>query len=97
MLSAYESQPTHPDAPDIVRELRRLFDERLVDLHRTAVAQAVRVDNGVSAMYHIDFPAGALMVTAMYDMERDRFTQLVARAAEEAHHERPSFTISLFL
>jgi hypothetical protein len=33
----------------------------------------------------------------VYHTEEDRFTQLIARAADEAHNERPSFTISLFL
>jgi hypothetical protein len=97
MLSTQEPQFLHHDAPPIISELRMLFDERLEELYRTAVAEAVHQDNGASPMYHIDFPAGQLMVTAMFDMERDRFTQLVARAAEEAHHQRPSFTISLFL
>lgn len=97
MESAYTPQHLHPDAPPIVHELRRLFDERSDALYRTALEQAVKQDNGASPMYHIDFPAGALHATAMFNMERSCFTQLVARAADEAHHERPSFTISLFL
>lgn len=97
MVTQHGPQHVHPEAPDLIKELRQLFDDRLEELHRTALEQAVKRDNGASPMYHIDVPAGPLMVTVMYDMDNDRFTQLVARAAEEAHHERPSFTISLFL
>lgn len=97
MQTNQQFQPLHQHAPDIVRALRRTFDERLMDLHRAALDEAARGSEGVSTSCHIDFPAGALMVTAVYDTEQDRFTQLIARAADEARHQRPSFTISLFL
>ncbi|MFZ1688019.1 MAG: hypothetical protein WAU70_11385 [Flavobacteriales bacterium] len=97
METIQTTQRIHPDAPPIIHELRRLFDERSDDLYRVALDHAVQKDHGASPMYHIDFPAGALHVTAMFNFERSCFTQLVARAADEAHHERPSFTISLFL
>lgn len=89
------------DAPGLIRELRDAFDARFVDLSQVARAQAPSADprqgHDASPMHHIDFPHGALQVTAVYDAAQDCFTQLIARHAEEAHHDRPSFTISLFL
>lgn len=97
MNTTQSPQPTHSDAPEIVKELRRLFDERMLELHATASLQRPVLENGTSPMVHVDFPAGPLQATAIYHTVEDRFTQLIARAADEAHFERPSFTISLFL
>jgi len=89
------------DAPMLLRELRDAFDAHFVDLIAVAREQAPSADprpgHDRSPMYHIDFPHGVLQVTAIYDAAQDRFTQLVARHADDAHQERPSFTISLFL
>jgi hypothetical protein len=97
MITAHTPQPTHAEAPAIVKRLRKLFDERMLDLYAVASVQRPVLENGTSPMVHVDFPADALQVTAVYHTVEDRFTQLIARAADEAHHERPSFTISLFL
>ncbi len=97
MITTRNPQPLHADAPSVVQELRRLFDERLLELHATAQLQQPILENGTSPMVHVDFPAGALQATAIYHSVEGRFTQIIARAADEAHHERPSFTISLFL
>jgi hypothetical protein len=97
MNSEQTLQLLHADAPSIVKALRTLFDERLLDLHAVARAEHAVQDKGASPTVHVDFPAGPLQVTAVYHAEEDRFTQLIARAADEAHYERPSFTISLFL
>ncbi len=97
MISTFATQPTHTDAPEVVRDLRRLFDERLTDLYAVARGRVPHAESGASPMVHVDFPAGALQATAIYHSDVDRFTQVIARAAEEAHQERPSFTISLFL
>ncbi len=97
MITTQSPQPLHADAPAIVQELRRLFDERLLELHATAQMDPPDAENGTSSMVHVDFPAGALQATAIYHSVEGRFTQIIARAADEAHHERPSFTISLFL
>jgi hypothetical protein len=97
MNSEQTLQLLHADAPEIVRALRTLFDERLLDLHTVARSEHAVQANGNSPTVHVDFPAGPLQVTAVYHAEEDRFTQLIARAADEAHYERPSFTISLFL
>jgi len=97
MLTDQNPQPVHADAPAIVKALRTLFDQRMMDLHAVARLQHPIQENGSSSTVHVDFPAGTLQVTAVYYAEEDRFTQLIARAADEAHYERPSFTISLFL
>jgi hypothetical protein len=101
MISTNTPRSLPTDAPAIIRELRDAFDQRLTNLHAVAQEKAPTARPGQghdgTAMYHIDFPLGVLQVTAIYDSAQDRFTQLVARMAEEAHHERPSFTISLFL
>jgi hypothetical protein len=90
------------DATETVKELLRLFDERLLELHATASLKRQVLESGTSPirigpMVHVDFPAGPLQATAIYHTVEDRFTQLIARAADEAHFERPSFTISLLL
>jgi len=101
MISTNTLRHIPTDAPSIIRELRNTFDERILDLHAVARERSGTAGRGLghdsSAMIHMDLPHGALQVTAIYDVVQDRFTQLVARMAEEAHHERPSFTISLFL
>jgi hypothetical protein len=97
MLSTFSPSPLPADAPAIVHELRKAFDQRMPELYAVARDRSTVTPNGNSPMYHVDMPFGALQVTAVYDREQDRFTQLIARAAEEAHHARPSFTISLFL
>ncbi len=97
MLSAYSTTPLPADTPALIIELRKAFDERMEELYVVARDRSAITPNGNSPMYHVDMPHGTLQVTVMYDSEQDRFTQLVARAAEEAHHARPSFTISLFL
>jgi|GEM_PF-1628235 len=101
MNSSYTPQALSADAPPLLHELRNAFDARLMELHAVAREKAPSENplqgHDTSSMYHIDFPYGTLQVTAMYDAAQDRFTQLVARHANEAHHERPSFTISLFL
>jgi hypothetical protein len=101
MISNTTPHTLPEDAPELIRELRYAFDARFADLivvarEKAPSANAVP-DHGGSTMYHIDFPHHQLQVTAMYDAAQDRFTQLVARYADEAHHERPSFTISIFL
>lgn len=89
------------DAPAIIRELRNAFDERMLEFNAVALEKAAnsRLHQGHdnSEMIHIDLPHGPLQLTAIYHAAEDRFTQLIARMADEAHHERPSFTISLFL
>ena len=89
------------DTPALIQELRDAFTARMKELYSVARRKAPGANagpgHGASHMYHIDFPHGMLQVTAVYDAARDHFTQLVAREANEAHHERPSFTISLFL
>ncbi len=84
----------HADAPSAVYELRKSFDDRLTDLHNAALQQVAENEHGASPIVHVDYPHGALQVTAISNAGSDRFTQLVARAADEAHHERPSFTIT---
>ena len=89
------------DAPDVIFELRSAFDARHAILIAVARQQSPSsnpvIGHDTSSMYHIDFPHHQLQMTAMYDAAQDRFTQLVGRYADEAHHERPSLTISLFL
>lgn len=101
MISSTHPDLLQPDAPMLLRELRDAFDAHFVDLIAVAREQAPSADprpgHDRSPMYHIDFPHGVLQVTAIYDAAQDRFTQLVARHADDAHQERPSFTISLFL
>ncbi len=97
MISNTSIRRIHPDAPSIVHELRGAFDEHFMDLYKVARDQASRHEHRTSSVLHVDFPLGALHATAMYNVQLDRFTQVVARAADEAHHERPNFTISVFL
>jgi len=101
MNSNYTTQALTANAPSLIHELRNAFDARLMELHAVARERAPSANpepgHDASPRYHIDFLHGALQVTAIYDASQDRFTQLVARQASEAHHERPSFTVSLFL
>jgi len=101
MIAIYSPQALPSDAPSIVHQLRDAFDAKLMDLYAVARVQAPSAlparGHDTSPMHHIDFPHGPLQVTAIYDAGQDRFTQLVARYANDAHHERPHFTISLFL
>ncbi len=101
MHAKYSPTTLPDDAPPLIRELRDAFDARIMDLLAVAREQASSAvplhGHDASPMHHIDFPYGVLQVTAIYDAAQDRFTQLVAREANEAHHERPGFTISLFL
>lgn len=87
----------HAEAPAIAQALRTLCVERLLELHGVARTEQGMHPKCDSPKVHVALPAGPLQVTAVCHAEKDHFTQPVARAADEAHSERPGVTIGLFL
>lgn len=97
MIANYLPAPDLEHAPAIIRQLRAAFDQRLEHLHAEAQRQQERSRQGATKMLHVRFELDGLDVEAMYDMEQDLFTQLVARPSFARGQERPPWTVSLFL
>ncbi|HEY0976011.1 MAG TPA: hypothetical protein VGE21_00965 [Flavobacteriales bacterium] len=98
MLSRNTPQALSSQAPPILFELRKAFDERWTDLAREATGRLPsEPPEGHDSTTHVYFEHGGLLVTAVYNRVSEEFTQLIARAIEEEGADRPSFTISLFL
>lgn len=97
MMSAYLPTTDLHNAPPIVQQLREAFDNQLESLHKVAVRMQSTDQDHATKMLHVPFTFEQYDVEAMYDLEQDLFTQLVARPKNELDHQRPSYTISLFL
>ncbi len=97
MLANYLPLINDPEAPEIVLQLRRDLDERLMDLHAKALELLAREPDTAAETVHVPYESFGLHVIAVFHQPSDQFTQLIARSAKEQGVERPSFTISLFL
>ena len=97
MISAYLPTPDLQAAPAIVQRLRAVFDEMMESLHATATLIQVKEREHATKMIHVPFVFEQFDVEAMYDVEQDLFTQLVARPGRNNENDRPPYTISLFL
>ncbi len=97
MLSKYLPTPDLQDAPLIVRRLRQAFDEKLERLYDIAIQMDSDEPDQATKMVHVPFDREGYAVEAMYDVEQDLFTQLVARPKSAQDNDRPAYTISLFL
>ncbi len=97
MIANYLPLNDDPNVPEIIRSLRRDFDERIMDLYKQAVMLIRDEPASASETVHVHFVAQGLHVAAVFHEPAGVFTQLIARSAEEHGIERPSYTISLFL
>jgi hypothetical protein len=97
MIANYLPLAIDTHVPDIIVQLRKAFDDRLMDLYKQAMELLAVEPKGVSETIHVPFTACGLHVIAVFHEPTDHFTQLIARAENEHGLERPSFTISLFL
>ena len=84
-------------APAIVQQLRAAFEERKETLHAKAIELQAGGGDQATRMAHVPFRFGHFDVEAMYDLEQDLFTQLVARPLSAEGDARPTYTISLYL
>ena len=97
MIANYLPIPDIAQAPEIVRYLRAEFDNRLEELYKEAMRMSEGSQDEQTSMVHVPFSVGDLEVEAMFDLELNLFTQLVARPLSDRENARPAYTISLFL
>ena len=97
MIANYMPMPNFDQAPEIIRQLRAQFDDRLESLNEHAMRLIQENQPEQTIMVHVPFTFAGYEVEAMYDREMDLFTQLVARPLADRENARPSYTISLFL
>ena len=97
MIQNYLPTPDLEHAPAIVQQLRAVFDEMIERLHATAMRMQAGERDPATRMVHVPFRFEHFEVEAMYDLEQDLFTQLVARPLYAEGDARPAYTISLFL
>lgn len=97
MIANYMPVPNFEQAPEIIRQLRLQFDDRLESLYKEAMRLIQEQQPEQTIMVHVPFTFAQYEVEAMYDREQDLFTQLVARPLSDRENARPAYTISLFL
>jgi hypothetical protein len=97
MIANYLPLHDDPNVPEIVQRLRKEFDNRLMELYKRAVELARDEPDTASETVHVPFEVDGLHVVAVFHMPTGIFTQLIARPTHDLQHERPEYTVSLFL
>ncbi len=98
MISQYTPSALPDTAPPIIHELRHAFEERMTAFWERLRGEGVAYTaDGIERTSHVHFTYGTLHVVAVFSHVADRFTQLIARDADEPGLDRPSYIISIFL